>query len=73
MMTSEPAVWVLHDAKARMASQPVGLAEAVGFPCIEQAFLDSENWTYPIPDDTACAGAAPPAQVLQWLRKRPPE
>jgi mitochondrial fission protein ELM1 len=31
-----PIVWVLHDGKAGMASQALGLAEATGFPFIEK-------------------------------------
>jgi mitochondrial fission protein ELM1 len=31
-----PAVWVLHDGKAGMASQALGLAEATGFPFVEK-------------------------------------
>src|SRR5579863_3243109 len=32
-----PLVWVLHDGKAGMASQSLGLAEATGFPFVEKA------------------------------------
>src|SRR5262252_4161470 len=31
-----PVAWVLHDGKAGMASQALGLAEATGFPYIEK-------------------------------------
>src|SRR6266487_730616 len=33
---SSPVVWVLHDGKAGMASQALGLAEATGFSFIEK-------------------------------------
>jgi uncharacterized protein len=33
---SFPTVWVLHDGKAGMASQAIGLAEATGFPFLEK-------------------------------------
>jgi len=33
---SSPLAWVLHDGKAGMASQAVGLAEATGFPFLEK-------------------------------------
>ena len=58
-MTCDPDVWVLHDGKAGIASQAVGLAE-------------SETWIYQVADDTACAGAVRRALVLQRLGQRPP-
>lgn len=33
---ASPVTWVLHDGKAGMASQALGLAEAAGFPFIEK-------------------------------------
>jgi mitochondrial fission protein ELM1 len=43
-MTSDPAVWVLHDGKPGMASQAVGLAEATGFPFIEKRLAIRFPW-----------------------------
>src|ERR1700745_1606477 len=40
----EPIVWVLHDGKAGMASQAVGLAEATGFPFIEKRLAIRFPW-----------------------------
>jgi uncharacterized protein len=45
-MTSDPAVWVLHDGKAGMASQVVGLAEAAGFPFIEKKLAIRFPWSH---------------------------
>jgi uncharacterized protein len=39
-----PAVWVLHDGKAGMASQALGLAEATGFPFIEKRLAIRFPW-----------------------------
>ena len=39
-----PVVWVLHDGKAGMASQAVGLAEAAGFPFIEKRLAIRFPW-----------------------------
>lgn len=41
----EPVVWVLHDGKAGMASQALGLAEATGFPFIEKRLAIRFPWT----------------------------
>jgi mitochondrial fission protein ELM1 len=51
-----PLVWVLHDGKAGMASQALGLAEATGFPFVEKsltihlpwAFLPPQLWLAPL-------------------------
>src|SRR3954469_25321162 len=51
-----PVVWVLHDGKAGMASQALGLAEATGFPFIEKrlairfpwASLPPQLWLMPL-------------------------
>src|SRR5438132_11468352 len=40
-----PAVWVLHDGKAGMASQALGLAEATGFPFIEKRLAIRFPWS----------------------------
>src|SRR5215510_13393200 len=50
-----PIAWVLHDGKAGMASQALGLAEATGFPYIEKclgirfpwAWLPPQLWFLP--------------------------
>jgi mitochondrial fission protein ELM1 len=41
-----PLVWVLHDGKAGMASQAMGLAEATGFPFIEKSLTVRAPWAY---------------------------
>jgi hypothetical protein len=41
-----PLVWVLHDGKAGMASQSLGLAEATGFPFIEKTLGVRLPWTW---------------------------
>jgi uncharacterized protein len=41
-----PVVWVLHDGKAGMASQSLGLAEATGFPFIEKALTVRSPWAW---------------------------
>lgn len=41
-----PLVWVLHDGKAGMASQALGLAEATGFPFIEKSLAVRAPWAY---------------------------
>ncbi len=41
-----PLVWVLHDGKAGMASQSLGLAEATGFPFIEKSLAVRAPWAY---------------------------
>jgi len=40
-----PLTWVLHDGKAGMASQALGLAEAAGFPFIEKRLEVRFPWT----------------------------
>src|SRR5258708_34139159 len=42
----EPLVWVLHDGKAGMVSQSLGLAEATGFPFIEKALTIYRPWAW---------------------------
>lgn len=41
-----PLVWVLHDGKAGMASQALGLAEATGFAFIEKNLGVRAPWAY---------------------------
>ncbi|MGH7087939.1 MAG: mitochondrial fission ELM1 family protein, partial [Stellaceae bacterium] len=43
---SAPLAWVLHDGKAGMASQALGLAEATGFPFIEQRLSIRPPWVW---------------------------
>ena len=42
---ANPALWVLHDGKAGMASQALGLAEATGFPFIEKRLAIRFPWS----------------------------
>src|SRR6516165_12567926 len=39
-----PIAWVLHDGKAGMASQALGLAEATGLPFIEKRLAIRFPW-----------------------------
>src|SRR6266542_1567635 len=64
-----PLVWVLHDGKAGMASQALGLAEATGFPFVEKrlsvrrpwAWLPPQLWAAPLRAVSEAGGAlAPP-------------
>jgi len=41
-----PLAWVLHDGKAGMASQSLGLAEATGFRFIEKSLTVRAPWAY---------------------------
>src|SRR5947209_13628773 len=41
-----PTVWVLHDGKAGMASQALGLAEATGFPFVEKRLSVRRPWAW---------------------------
>jgi mitochondrial fission protein ELM1 len=41
---ANPLVWVLHDGKAGMASQSLGLAEATGFPFVEKRLTVRRPW-----------------------------
>jgi len=41
-----PIAWVLHDGKAGMASQALGLAEATGFPFIEKRLAIRHPWVW---------------------------
>jgi uncharacterized protein len=43
---TEPLVWVLHDGKAGMASQSLGLAEATGFPFVERTLTIRRPWAW---------------------------
>jgi len=44
--SAAPLVWVLHDGKAGMASQSLGLAEATGFGFIEKCLSVRAPWAY---------------------------
>jgi mitochondrial fission protein ELM1 len=64
-----PVVWVLHDGKAGMASQALGLAEAAGFRFVEKplairrpwAWAAPALWVAPLHAATACGRSlAPP-------------
>ena len=64
-----PVAWVLHDGKAGMASQALGLAEAAGFPYIEKrlgirfpwAWLPPQLWFLPFRAiEDSGAGFRPP-------------
>jgi hypothetical protein len=44
-----PIVWVLHDGKAGMASQALGLAEAAGFPFVEKPLTVRRPWVWLTP------------------------
>src|SRR5436305_11377717 len=46
VVAAEPAVWVLHDGKAGMASQALGLAEAAGFPFVEKPLKIRPPWAW---------------------------
>ena len=43
---AEPVVWVLHDGKAGMRSQALGLAEATGFAVIEKPLTVRKPWAW---------------------------
>src|SRR4051794_19073302 len=44
-----PTVWVLHDGKAGMASQALGVAEAAGFPFVEKPLTVRRPWLWAAP------------------------
>jgi mitochondrial fission protein ELM1 len=63
-----PSVWVLHDGKAGMASQSLGLAEATGFPFVEKALTVHRPWAWLPPQ----LWAAPFAAVADAGRRLAP-
>jgi uncharacterized protein len=69
-----PLVWVLHDGKAGMASQSVGLAEATGFPFVEKPLTIRLPWAWLPPQMwLAHLGLDPLAAVCDGAeRLRPP-
>ena len=44
-----PIVWVLHDGKAGMASQALGVAEATGFLYAEKPLAVRRPWIWAAP------------------------
>src|SRR3954462_8474095 len=44
-----PVVWVLHDGKAGMASQALGVAEAAGLPLVEMPLRVRRPWLWAAP------------------------
>lgn len=44
-----PLVWAIHDGKAGMISQVIGLAEALGWPFIEKRLVIRTPWSHLIP------------------------
>jgi len=63
-----PVTWVLHDGKAGMASQALGLAEATGFSFVEKrldirfpwAFLPPRLWVRPLASVRGAVGCLSP-------------
>jgi hypothetical protein len=63
-----PLAWVLHDGKAGMASQALGLAEAAGFPFVEKrldvrfpwSWLPPRFWFLPLTAAQAAGAALSP-------------
>ncbi len=49
MIGAAPIVWVLHDGKAGMASQALGVAEATGFPYAEKPLAVHRPWVWAAP------------------------
>jgi mitochondrial fission protein ELM1 len=45
----EPVVWVLHDGKAGIASQALGVAEAAGFRFVEKILTVRRPWLWAAP------------------------
>ena len=48
-VAAAPVVWVLHDGKAGMASQALGVAEAAGFPFVEKPLTVRRPWRWAAP------------------------
>jgi mitochondrial fission protein ELM1 len=44
-----PSVWAVHDGKTGMASQVIGLAEALGFPFVEKRLAVRAPWRHLTP------------------------
>src|SRR3954451_13742229 len=63
-----PIVWVLHDGKAGMASQALGVAEAAGFQFIEKSLTVRPPWRWAAPP----LWVAPLLGATQSGRRLPP-
>ena len=61
-----PLVWVLHDGKAGMASQSLGLAEATGFPFVEKALTIHWPWGW-LPPQLWAAPLGAVSDAGRWL------
>src|SRR5580704_17835811 len=61
-----PLVWVLHDGKAGMASQSLGLAEATGFPFIEKTLTIRWPWGW-LPPQLWAAPLGAVSDAGRWL------
>ncbi len=61
LAASPPSVWAIHDGKVGMASQVLGLAEAVGWPFVEKRLAIRAPWRHLVPalwfQPLAAAGA----------------
>ncbi|HTZ34417.1 MAG TPA: mitochondrial fission ELM1 family protein [Stellaceae bacterium] len=64
---SAPLVWVLHDGKAGMASQALGLAEATGFAFVEKPLRIRPPWAW-LPPQLWLAPLRAPADAAAQLR-----
>jgi uncharacterized protein len=49
LAASLPSVWAIHDGKVGMASQVLGLAEAVGWPFVEKRLAIRAPWRHLVP------------------------
>ncbi|HUK59583.1 MAG TPA: mitochondrial fission ELM1 family protein [Stellaceae bacterium] len=49
LAASQPSVWAIHDGKIGMASQVLGLAEAIGWPFIEKRLSIRAPWRHLVP------------------------
>ncbi|HXQ50811.1 MAG TPA: mitochondrial fission ELM1 family protein [Stellaceae bacterium] len=49
LTASPPIVWAVHDGKVGMASQVLGLAEAVGWPVVEKRLDIRAPWSHLVP------------------------
>ena len=74
-----PIVWVLHDGKAGMASQALGVAEAAGLPFVEKALAVRRPWAWAAPSlwvapllGVTQSGATQSGVTQSGLRLTPP-
>ena len=49
LTAAPPIVWAVHDGKVGMASQVLGLAEAVGWPVVEKRLAIRAPWRHLVP------------------------